>query len=222
MRNKARLSITGSTGENGRVMTPEFPKAVHAVPYVRPDMGLNVSLTDLSWSTRNFWVPYNGFNLAIPFSFQFFFFFFGSVCLFVLPLLPQHCPGAFTVSVWWSWKGDEMRWRVTFSPLTKNCVPALCCLSPCKPGAIASRESKRETVFLNWWHRAFLSVCVSVCLDGTETGGKKRTNMNRAWLTSSGCFWEPKGLLSDTSVRWCAKIKGTWGGRCRQQHALFL
>ncbi|XP_060234457.1 glutamate receptor 2 isoform X1 [Meriones unguiculatus] len=34
MRNKARLSITGSTGENGRVMTPEFPKAVHAVPYV--------------------------------------------------------------------------------------------------------------------------------------------------------------------------------------------
>lgn len=48
MRNKARLSITGSTGENGRVMTPEFPKAVHAVPYARPDMGLNVSLTDLS------------------------------------------------------------------------------------------------------------------------------------------------------------------------------
>uniref|UniRef100_A0ABI7X3J6 Glutamate receptor n=1 Tax=Felis catus TaxID=9685 RepID=A0ABI7X3J6_FELCA len=34
MRNKARLSITGSTGENGRVMTPEFPKAVHAVPYL--------------------------------------------------------------------------------------------------------------------------------------------------------------------------------------------
>uniref|UniRef100_A0AAQ4RKC9 Glutamate receptor n=1 Tax=Gasterosteus aculeatus aculeatus TaxID=481459 RepID=A0AAQ4RKC9_GASAC len=48
MRNKARLSVTGSTGENGRVMTPEFPKAVHAVPYSRPDMGLNVSLTDLS------------------------------------------------------------------------------------------------------------------------------------------------------------------------------
>ncbi|XP_036914177.1 glutamate receptor 2 isoform X3 [Sturnira hondurensis] len=35
MRNKARLSITGSTGDNGRVMTPEFPKAVHAVPYPR-------------------------------------------------------------------------------------------------------------------------------------------------------------------------------------------
>ncbi|TRY89055.1 hypothetical protein DNTS_015165, partial [Danionella cerebrum] len=48
MRNKARLSITGSTGENGRVMSPEFPKAVHAVPFVRPGVGLNVSLSDLS------------------------------------------------------------------------------------------------------------------------------------------------------------------------------
>ncbi|EMP24937.1 Glutamate receptor 2, partial [Chelonia mydas] len=47
MRSKARLSITGSTGENGRVMTPEFPKAVHAVPYVSPGMGMNVSVTDL-------------------------------------------------------------------------------------------------------------------------------------------------------------------------------
>ncbi|XP_054845548.1 glutamate receptor 2 isoform X2 [Eublepharis macularius] len=47
-RKKARLSITGSTGENGRViMTPEFPKAVHAVPYVSPGMGMNVSVTDL-------------------------------------------------------------------------------------------------------------------------------------------------------------------------------
>nr|KAF6348646.1 glutamate ionotropic receptor AMPA type subunit 2 [Myotis myotis] len=42
MRNKARLSITGSTGENGGVTTPEFPKAVHAVPYVSPGMGMNV------------------------------------------------------------------------------------------------------------------------------------------------------------------------------------
>uniref|UniRef100_A0A8C1ZC56 Glutamate receptor n=1 Tax=Cyprinus carpio TaxID=7962 RepID=A0A8C1ZC56_CYPCA len=33
MRSKARLSITGSTGENGRVMSPEFPKSVHAVPF---------------------------------------------------------------------------------------------------------------------------------------------------------------------------------------------
>ncbi|XP_058406233.1 glutamate receptor 2 isoform X1 [Diceros bicornis minor] len=48
MRNKARLSITGSIGENGRVMTPEFPKAVHAVPYVSPGMGMNVSVTELS------------------------------------------------------------------------------------------------------------------------------------------------------------------------------
>ncbi|XP_033920520.1 glutamate receptor 2 isoform X5 [Melopsittacus undulatus] len=48
MRSKARRSITGSTGENGRVMTPEFPKAVHAVPYVSPGMGMNVSVTDLS------------------------------------------------------------------------------------------------------------------------------------------------------------------------------
>ncbi|KAA8594197.1 hypothetical protein FQN60_005031, partial [Etheostoma spectabile] len=30
MRNKARLSITGSMGENGRVLTPDCPKAVHA------------------------------------------------------------------------------------------------------------------------------------------------------------------------------------------------
>ncbi|XP_061229433.1 glutamate receptor 2 isoform X3 [Neopsephotus bourkii] len=48
MRSKARLSVTGSTGENGRIMTPEFPKAVHAVPYVSPGMGMNVSVTDLS------------------------------------------------------------------------------------------------------------------------------------------------------------------------------
>ncbi|XP_049762135.1 glutamate receptor 2 isoform X1 [Elephas maximus indicus] len=48
MRSKARLSITGSTGENGRVITPEFPIAVHAVPYVSPGMGMNVSVTGLS------------------------------------------------------------------------------------------------------------------------------------------------------------------------------
>ncbi|KAM4810567.1 glutamate receptor 2 isoform 1-T1 [Rhinophrynus dorsalis] len=45
MRNKARLSITGSTGENGHIMTPAFPKAVHAVS---PGMRMNVSVTDLS------------------------------------------------------------------------------------------------------------------------------------------------------------------------------
>ncbi|CAM9668018.1 unnamed protein product [Rangifer tarandus platyrhynchus] len=48
LRSEARLSITGSTGKNGRVMTPEFPKAVHAVPYVSPGMRMNVSVTDLS------------------------------------------------------------------------------------------------------------------------------------------------------------------------------
>ncbi|XP_062856592.1 glutamate receptor 2b isoform X7 [Trichomycterus rosablanca] len=48
MRNKARLSITGSTGENGRVMSPEFPKDVHPVAYVGADVGMNISLTDLS------------------------------------------------------------------------------------------------------------------------------------------------------------------------------
>ncbi|KAK7926045.1 hypothetical protein WMY93_008355 [Mugilogobius chulae] len=32
MRNKARLSITGSVGENGRVLTPDCPKAVHTGP----------------------------------------------------------------------------------------------------------------------------------------------------------------------------------------------
>uniref|UniRef100_A0ABI7X2A6 Glutamate receptor n=1 Tax=Felis catus TaxID=9685 RepID=A0ABI7X2A6_FELCA len=45
MRNKARLSITGSTGENGRVMTPEFPKAVHAVPYFQMKFGGHAQLT---------------------------------------------------------------------------------------------------------------------------------------------------------------------------------
>ncbi|XP_023579407.1 glutamate receptor 2 isoform X2 [Octodon degus] len=48
MRNAARLSISGSTGGNGPVLTPAFPKAVHAVPYVSPGMGMNVSVTDLS------------------------------------------------------------------------------------------------------------------------------------------------------------------------------
>ncbi|XP_005400997.1 PREDICTED: glutamate receptor 2 isoform X4 [Chinchilla lanigera] len=48
LRSAARLSISGSTGGNGRVMTPAFPKAVHAVPYVSPGMGMNVSVTDLS------------------------------------------------------------------------------------------------------------------------------------------------------------------------------
>ncbi|XP_040827255.1 glutamate receptor 2 isoform X1 [Ochotona curzoniae] len=47
LRSKARLSKTGSTGENGRVVTPEFAKAVHAAPYVSPGMGMSVSVTGL-------------------------------------------------------------------------------------------------------------------------------------------------------------------------------
>ncbi len=52
MRSKARLSITGNTGENGRVLTPDFSKAVHAVPYLRPGMAMPLSVSELSW------VPY--------------------------------------------------------------------------------------------------------------------------------------------------------------------
>ncbi|XP_007184223.1 glutamate receptor 2 isoform X1 [Balaenoptera ricei] len=48
MRSEERLSVTGSTGGNGRVMTPGFPKAMHAVPYVSPGMRMNVSVTDIS------------------------------------------------------------------------------------------------------------------------------------------------------------------------------
>lgn len=39
MRSKARLSITGSTGENGRV----------PVAYLRPGLPMSLSMTDLSW-----------------------------------------------------------------------------------------------------------------------------------------------------------------------------
>lgn len=48
MRSKARLSITGNTGENGRVLTPDFSKAVHAVPYLRPGMAMPLSVSELS------------------------------------------------------------------------------------------------------------------------------------------------------------------------------
>ncbi|KAL4647058.1 glutamate receptor 4 isoform X3 [Arapaima gigas] len=47
MRNKARLSITGSVGENGRVLTPDCPKAVHAGPPLRHSAGLAVVSADL-------------------------------------------------------------------------------------------------------------------------------------------------------------------------------
>lgn len=48
MRTKARLSITGSIGENGRVLTPDFSKAVHAVPYMRPGMAMPLNVSELS------------------------------------------------------------------------------------------------------------------------------------------------------------------------------
>ncbi|KAJ8410818.1 hypothetical protein AAFF_G00187750 [Aldrovandia affinis] len=47
MRNKARLSITGSVGENGRVLTPDCPKAVLTGPSLRQSSGLAVVSSDL-------------------------------------------------------------------------------------------------------------------------------------------------------------------------------
>uniref|UniRef100_A0A8L0DPF3 Glutamate receptor n=1 Tax=Oncorhynchus mykiss TaxID=8022 RepID=A0A8L0DPF3_ONCMY len=50
MRSKARLSITGSSGENGRVLTPDFshPSDFPRVPYLRPGLPMSLSMTDLS------------------------------------------------------------------------------------------------------------------------------------------------------------------------------
>ncbi|XP_054941755.1 glutamate receptor 2 isoform X3 [Physeter macrocephalus] len=53
MRSEERLSVTGSTGENGRVMTPEFPKAVHAVPYPRILKHVEFILSCKEWSPTN-------------------------------------------------------------------------------------------------------------------------------------------------------------------------
>uniref|UniRef100_A0A665UTW6 Glutamate receptor n=1 Tax=Echeneis naucrates TaxID=173247 RepID=A0A665UTW6_ECHNA len=47
MRNKARLSITGSVGENGRVLTPDCPKAVHTGPPLRQSSGLALVSSEL-------------------------------------------------------------------------------------------------------------------------------------------------------------------------------
>uniref|UniRef100_A0A8C1KLK8 Glutamate receptor n=1 Tax=Cyprinus carpio TaxID=7962 RepID=A0A8C1KLK8_CYPCA len=46
-RMKARLSITGSVGENGRVLTPDCPKAVHSGPSLRQSSGLALVSSDL-------------------------------------------------------------------------------------------------------------------------------------------------------------------------------
>uniref|UniRef100_A0A672LVF7 Glutamate receptor n=1 Tax=Sinocyclocheilus grahami TaxID=75366 RepID=A0A672LVF7_SINGR len=47
MRNKARLSITGSLGENGRVLMPDCPKAVHSGPSFRHGPALTVVSSNL-------------------------------------------------------------------------------------------------------------------------------------------------------------------------------
>ncbi|XP_051965864.1 glutamate receptor 4-like isoform X2 [Xyrauchen texanus] len=47
MRNKARVSITGSLGENGRVLTPDCPKAVHSCPSFRHGRALAVVSSNL-------------------------------------------------------------------------------------------------------------------------------------------------------------------------------
>ncbi|NXY43771.1 GRIA4 protein, partial [Ceuthmochares aereus] len=47
IRNKARLSITGSVGENGRVLTPDCPKAMHTGTAIRQSSGLAVIASDL-------------------------------------------------------------------------------------------------------------------------------------------------------------------------------
>lgn len=54
MRNKARLSITGSVGENGRVLTPDCPKAVHSGPSLRQTSGLALVSSDLPWKPKTF------------------------------------------------------------------------------------------------------------------------------------------------------------------------
>lgn len=62
MRNKARLSITGSVGENGRVLTPDCPKAVHAGPPLRQSSGLALVSSELPWKPKTSQVPYSNNN----------------------------------------------------------------------------------------------------------------------------------------------------------------
>lgn len=167
MRSKARLSVTGSTGENGRVMTPEFPKAVHSVPYVRPDMGLNVSLTDLSWSLRNFWVPYTGFNRVF-----FFFFFF-----YFPPFLRTSVP-AFFLFVWCLVIKTVEDGGFILSN-TKTRIVTLCLYyspyeTPPSMGGITFWTTKGRLSFSKLVIPRF-----PVCADCNE----KET---RAWLTASG------------------------------------
>lgn len=59
MRNKARLSITGSVGENGRVLTPDCPKAVHAGPPLHQSSGLALVSSELPWKPKLSQVPFS-------------------------------------------------------------------------------------------------------------------------------------------------------------------
>lgn len=56
MRSKARLSITGSTSENGRV-----PMA-----YLRPGLPMSLSMTDLSWPRPSQCLTANGHTSSLP------------------------------------------------------------------------------------------------------------------------------------------------------------
>lgn len=133
MRNKARLSVTGSTGENGRVMTPEFPKAVHSVPYVRPDMGLNVSLTDLSWLLTDYWVPYIGFNSVGYFSFFNPLFYVFIPALYIYSRVEKEIQDG-------AWFCHSKTWYC-------------CALSAVSLGGITFWRVNEGSLFLNWWQR---------------------------------------------------------------------
>lgn len=58
MRSKARLSITGSTSENGRV----------PVAYLRPGLPMSLSMTDLSWPCPSQCLTANGHTSSPPLS----------------------------------------------------------------------------------------------------------------------------------------------------------
>lgn len=56
MRSKARLSITGSTSENGRV----------PVAYLRPGLPMSLSMTDLSWPRPSQCLKASGWTSSLP------------------------------------------------------------------------------------------------------------------------------------------------------------
>lgn len=166
MRNKARLSVTGSTGENGRVMTPEFPKAVHAVPYARPDMGLNVSLTDLSWSMKHSWVPYNGSDRAIRF------------------FLPSSVPALFFVL----FSGEKVTTKKNKGDGGFIFFVKTLYYSSTSPFITAYKHRETENkkggscfsgfFFFFFLNKKLVTPCFPICSDWTETEA-------RAWLTAA-------------------------------------